>query len=74
MSAKTFNSILADEEMRAYLENDSPLVFEGMAKNWQLIERQVERLGFGDKYFVSQAMGLRGQLTKVTPVRQWLAD
>jgi hypothetical protein len=70
----TFSAMFSDEQMRAYLEANSSLVFDGATTNWQQIERQVERLGFGNKYFVSQAMGLRGELTKVIPVRQWVAD
>jgi hypothetical protein len=44
------------------------------SKNLQWIgrrlERQVERLGFANEYFVSLTKGPRGELTKVTPARK----
>jgi len=65
---KSLNFILPDDQMGAYLEADTSLVFAGLAKHWQDLERQVERLGFGEKYFVSQAKSVRGGVTRVTPV------
>ena len=68
MSAtKTFNSMLPDDQMREYLATGNSLVFDGLAQQWQDVERQVERLGFGERYFVSQRKGIHGDLTKVTP-------
>jgi hypothetical protein len=68
MSArKPLSFILSDDQMRVYLAANRSLVFEGLAMHWQEVERQVERLGYGEKYFVSRTKGVRGDLTKVTP-------
>ncbi len=56
---------LEDEEMRKHLENGETIVFKGLAREWQHIERQVERLGFGELYVVSQRGSSSGD-TKVT--------
>jgi hypothetical protein len=66
---QSFNAILPDDQMRACLETGATLVFDGLGKEWQAVERQVERLGFGDTCFVFRAKGRHGDLTKVTPVR-----
>jgi hypothetical protein len=62
-----FSSILPDARMRLLLEQGNTLVFEGLARNWQEVEKQVERLGFGEEYLVLSAKGTRGGLTKVIP-------
>lgn len=59
--------MLPDEQMRVHLATGDSLVFEGLAQQWQDVERQVERLGFGELYLVSQRKGIHGDLTKVTP-------
>ena len=45
----------------------------GIAEAWQEIERQVERLGFGDNYAVSRTRGAGANrerdLIRVSPVR-----
>ncbi len=55
---------LEDEELRAHLERRETIVFKGLGREWQHIERQVERLGFGEVYIVSQR-GLRNVDTRV---------
>jgi hypothetical protein len=71
MSAKhTFSFILSDDQMRTHLRSGSTLIFKGLERDWQTVERQVERLGFGEVYLVSRTSGRRGDLTKVTPVAQ----
>ena len=62
--------MLPDEKMRAHLESDHSLIFTGLSKNWQEVEKQVERLGFGEKYFVSRVQGVHGDHTKVAPARK----
>ena len=52
---------LTDEQLRAELEAKDTVVFDGTALNWQEIERQVERLGFGDTYIVSLAKSMEGR-------------
>ena len=44
---------LTDEVLRRYLESGDTIVFPGGALDWQDIERQVDRLGFGETYIVS---------------------
>ncbi len=59
----------SDAEMRAHLEQGNSLFFPGMGREWEKLERQVERLGFGEVYFVSRTKGLRGDCAKVRPTR-----
>lgn len=64
---------LFDDELRPHLERGDSIVFTGSAHDWQEIEQQVERLGFGDRYVVSRTAraGATGQrsLTRVSPTR-----
>ena len=53
-----------------FSESGDSLVFEELGRDWQRLERQVERLGFANEYFVSLTKGPRGELTKVTPARK----
>jgi hypothetical protein len=62
----TFTCILADDQMRLQLQNGVTLVFK-LDKDWRALERQVERLGFGEQYLVSHTQGRHGDLTKVSP-------
>jgi hypothetical protein len=50
---------VSDNELRAQLEARDTILFVGEQVSWQDIERQVERLGFGELYIVSatQARG-----------------
>ena len=50
-----YTRLLSDDELLAHLERGDSITFEGLALEWQQIERQVERLGFGDQYAVSRA-------------------
>ncbi len=61
-------SRLEDEQMRMHLEKQETLLFRGLGREWQKIERQVERLGFGETYVVSQR-GPRSNDTKVMLLR-----
>ena len=73
MSAKqVFSFFLSDEQMRAHLKNGSTLIFKGLEHEWQAIERQVERLGFGETYLVTQISGPHGGFTKVKPIHEGL--
>lgn len=68
-----YTRLLSDEELRPHLERGDSVVFKETAKDWQLIEHQIEQLGFGDDYAVSRTWrrGLTGgeDLTRVNPVR-----
>jgi hypothetical protein len=55
--------------MRIYLEGGAVILFQGIGNDWQAVERQIERLGFGDFYVVTRTRGRRGNLTKVSPLR-----
>jgi hypothetical protein len=56
--------------MRAHLRSGSTLIFKGLERDWETVERQVERLGFGELYLVSRTSGRHGDMTKVRPVAQ----
>jgi hypothetical protein len=69
MRAETiYTRLLNDQEMSAHLEKEDTLFFKGLGREWQQIERQVERLGFGERYDVSQTTGPRESSTKVRPL------
>ena len=69
----SFERLLSDEELRAHLERGDTLIFKGLPKAWQELDRQVERLGFGDDYAVSRiskwTTAGEEAITRVTPVR-----
>ena len=58
--------LLLDDELVPHLLQQHTLIFKGLGEEWQEIERQVERLGFGDIYFVSQ-LGVQESSTKLAP-------
>jgi hypothetical protein len=68
-----YTRLLSDEELRPHLERGDVVVFEGLGCEWEEIERQVERLGFGDAYAVSRSRkaGVPGEqaIIRVSPVR-----
>jgi hypothetical protein len=49
--------LLADDELRQQLEARQSIDFSGSEIDWHEIERQVERLGYGDLYIVSATHG-----------------
>ncbi len=57
---------LADEELRPQLEAGATIYFDGQTIQWQEVERQVERLGFGDLYSVSSTQGPLGNNCKIS--------
>jgi hypothetical protein len=62
----TYIRPLADEELRAQLEARATIVFDGQTIQWHEIERQVERLGFGDLYVVSATQGPLGDNSRIS--------
>jgi len=46
--------VLSDEELRPLLEHGDSVSLLGMGREWERIEHQVERLGFGTAYAVSR--------------------
>jgi len=63
-----YDRLLGDDELADHLLKGRTLVFKGLGNEWQEIERQVERLGFGDLYFVSQ-IGNKERSTKLSPAK-----
>ena len=57
---------LADEELRQQLEAGATIIFDGQTVQWHEIERQVERLGFGNFYVVSATQGPPGDNSKIS--------
>jgi hypothetical protein len=68
-----YDRLLSDDELRPHLERGESVSFSGIAAAWHEIERQVERLGFGDNYAVSRTRGAGANrerdLIRVSPVR-----
>ena len=69
----TYARALSDEELRSHLERGDTITLTDAVKDWEQIERQVERLGFGDTYAVSRGSrpdraGLQKH-TRITPLR-----
>jgi hypothetical protein len=68
-----YTRLLSDEELRPHLERGDVIAFKGLGGEWEEIERQVERLGFGDAYAVSRSSraGVAGEqaVIRVSPVR-----
>lgn len=50
---RIYTKPLADQELRRQLEANHMVLFVGPSLKWQSVERQVERLGFGESYIVS---------------------
>ena len=67
--SEPYTRLLADEELRAHLERKETIVFKDFSHEWQQIERQVEQLGFGDLYLVTQNKGPNSRTIRVAPVR-----
>ncbi len=65
MAKQCFEALLSDEEMRAQLILGAAFFIR--SPTWQAVERQIERLGFEDQYFVTQVSAKGGKFTKVAP-------
>ena len=58
--------LLADDELLLQLAAGESIAFSGLEIEWHDIERQVERLGFGDLYVVSATNGSPARGPRVT--------
>jgi hypothetical protein len=57
---------LSDDELRPQLEAMATIMFDGQTVEWEEVDRQVERLGFGDLYIVSCTQGRSGNDAKIS--------
>jgi hypothetical protein len=64
-----YTRLLTDDELRAHLERGETIIFKGLSRERQQIERQVEKLGFGELYFATQSKGSRGGTVRLTRVQ-----
>jgi hypothetical protein len=66
-----YTRLLRDEELRFHLAAGDTIAFVGLASKWKYLERQVERLGFGDSYAVTVAKKRTGDsgFIRVSPVK-----
>ena len=71
-----YTRLLKDEEIRIHLEAGDTIAFVGLGDKWKDLERQVERLGFGDSYAVSLAKKRRADpgFIRVSPIRTKLTQ
>jgi len=63
---RTHTRVLTDEELRPQLEARDIISFVGRPVTFQEIERQVERLGFGDLYIVSATQKPPSDVAKIS--------
>jgi hypothetical protein len=57
---RSYTRPLSDNELRSELEARDTICLMGEEISWQQIERQVERLGFGEAYIVSSTQRPQG--------------
>jgi hypothetical protein len=62
---RTCCMLMTDEELRQQLEARDTIFFVGGDVNLQKVERQVERLGFGELYIVSATQRPQTGATKI---------
>jgi hypothetical protein len=63
---RIYTKPMTDQELRSALEARDTIFFMGRAIKWQEVERQVERLGFGDSYIVSCTQGQHAAGSKIS--------
>jgi len=63
---RTHSRQLTDDELRPQLEARDVIVFVGQPLATREIERQVERLGFGDLYIVSATQNPHCRESKIS--------
>ena len=70
----TYTRALSETELLQHLRSQDELLLRAPGLRWQEVERQIERLGFGDRFFVSALTSARGDFCKVTPCPSRKAD
>lgn len=63
----THNAPLSDEELSRLLSGQGEVLLNGSEKVWREVERQVERLGFGEAFLVSFRLAARGGVIRISP-------
>jgi hypothetical protein len=65
----TYNRPLSEDELLGHLRShdDDRIVLRVPGLRWQEIERQVERLGYGDLFLVSSTKGCHGECCRIDP-------
>ncbi len=58
----------SDEALCRLLEKRETVCLVAPESEWRRVERQVERLGFGDTYLVSYSKGPRGGTIRLSPL------
>jgi hypothetical protein len=60
---------LNDKELAGHLIAQDQIILRVPVLRWQDVERQVDRLGFGESFLVSETKSSRGQCCRIEPVR-----
>jgi hypothetical protein len=63
----TYNRLLTESELREHLRARHRVVLRIPGIEWHKIEREVERLGFGESFLVSSTNGKRGESCRIGP-------
>jgi hypothetical protein len=64
----TYTRPLNDQELAKHLSAQDQLVLRVPGLRWQDVERQVDRLGFGESFLVAETKGSRGHCCRIEPV------
>jgi hypothetical protein len=63
----TYKRSLTDQELVQHLLAQDHVVLKVPGLRWQEVERQVERLGFGESFVVAETRSSRGQSCRIAP-------
>ena len=63
----SYTRALSDTELSAHLRSQDQIVLRVDGLRWQDVERQVERLGFGDLFMVAMSRGKQGDCCRINP-------
>jgi hypothetical protein len=64
----TYARTLTDEELLRHLLAQDQLIVRVPGLGLREVERQVERLGFGEAFMVAETAGPRGKCCRIAPV------
>lgn len=63
----TYTRLLTDKELQGHLDAKHSIVLVGVSTGLQQLERQIDRLGCSDDYFVSFTTGKNVNRFKIRP-------